>query len=111
MRVKDWKELLSEEDRKELKELLDKTRRHRCAYLEADDTKIAQLWCALIELRKEMKEFKKLIEKVSEPFKAIVEIGEAEKRRAIERVITGIIKPTEEQEKAVKKLVDSLMKF
>lgn len=107
----DWKEYLSEEARGELKEIIDLAKRHKPAYSHADDTRIAQLWSALIELRKEIKELKEITEKVSLPFKAIVEIGEREKRKAIERIITEIVKPSPEEKESVQKLVDSLMKF
>jgi len=108
----DWKDLLSEDAKKTLAELLDKTKQHRGAYTQADDVKIAQLWTALVELRKEMAEFTDVVKRIEEPFKAIVAIGEAEKRKAIERLVVEIVKPEEEaQREATQKLVDSLMKF
>lgn len=109
--MKDWKELLSEEAKSELSKLLDLAKRHRPAYMQADDTRIAQIWSALIELSKEFKEMKDLVEKVSTPFRAIVEVGEREKRRTIERIVTEMIRPREEDKEVVQKLVDSLMKF
>jgi D-serine deaminase-like pyridoxal phosphate-dependent protein len=109
---KDWKECLSEEDKKVLEELIATTKRHRCAYLQADDVKVAQLWCALVEMRKELDNTKKLLGKIEEPFRAIVEVGEAEKRKAIEKIVSEIVKPTDkETEEATRKLVESLMKF
>ncbi len=107
----DWKEFLSEDARRELQEILEMARRHRPAYSQADDVRIAQIWSALIELRKEIKEIREITEKVAAPFKAIVEVGEKEKRRAIERIVTEIIRPTTEQKESVQKLIDSLMKF
>jgi hypothetical protein len=65
----------------------------------------------LIELRREVKAMKDLVEKVSAPFKVIVEVGEREKRKAIERIVTEMIRPREEDKEAVQKLIDSLMKF
>jgi hypothetical protein len=54
----------------------------------------------------------KLQLKTEEPFRAIVEMGDAEKRKAIERVIRGMVRPEDESaEDATHKLVDSLMKF
>jgi hypothetical protein len=53
-----------------------------------------------------------MLGKLEEPFKAIVAVGEAEKKRTIERVIAEIIKPTDEAtQEATRKLVESLMKF
>ena len=111
-REEDWKAFLSEDAKKILAELLERTKKHRPAYMQAEDVKVAQLWSALVELAKEIRDFKEVIERIQEPFKAIVAIGEAEKRKAIERLIVEIVKPEEEAEKeATQKLVDSLMKF
>ncbi len=108
----DWKQLLPIEEQETLGEMLERIKKYEYAYLRADDVKVAQLWCALVELIKELKEIKKTTGKLSEPFKRIVEIGEAEKRKAIERIVSEIIKPaTKEEEEATKRLVDSLMKF
>lgn len=112
MAKRDWKDLLDEDSRKELAELLDAASRHRNAYSASDDIKIAQLWSALVELRKETKQARELLEKLRAPFQAIVEVGEAEKRKAIEKFVSEIMRPSDETSKeAVKKLVDSLMKF
>jgi|UniRef100_A0A7C5UW39 hypothetical protein len=109
---KDWKECLNEEDKKVLEELITATKKHKCAYSQADDVKVAQLWCALVEMKKELDSTKAMLGKVEEPFKAIVEVGEAEKKKAIERIISEIVKPTDkETQEATRKLVESLMKF
>lgn len=112
MNGEDWKELLPRKEQEILAELLDTTRDYRASYMQADDVKVAQLWTALIELKKECHEMKDMVEKLATPWKAIVEMGEQEKRKAIERVVRDFLKPTEpEQEEATRKLVDSLMQF
>lgn len=111
MEEKDWKDCLNESDKEILAQLLDSTKKHKCAFMQAEDVKAAQLWCALIEMRKQMTELEKLIGKVAEPFKAIVEMGEIEKRKTIERMVREILRPEPEQEEATKKLVESLMRF
>jgi hypothetical protein len=109
---KDWKEFLSKDAQQILAELLERAKDHQGAYMQAEDVKIAQLWAALIEIKKDMACYEQLIEKVVRPFKAIVEVGEVEKKKAIERIIRDIIKPAApEEEEATKKLVESLMKF
>lgn len=108
----DWKDFLSEEAKQALAELLEKTKKHRGAYTQADDVKVAQLWAALVELRKEIAEYTDLVKRIQEPFKAIAAIGEAEKRKTIEKLVVEIVKPEEEAEReATQKLVESLMKF
>jgi len=112
MNGEDWKDLLARKDQEILAELLDSTRDYKAAYMQADDVKVAQLWTALIELKKECHEMKEMVEKLAAPWRAIIEMGEQEKRKAIERVVRDFLKPTEpEQEEATRKLVDSLMKF
>lgn len=49
----DWKHLLSIEDEERLNALLASVGKHKGAYRNAEDIKTAQLWCALLELRKE----------------------------------------------------------
>lgn len=108
----DWKELLSEDAKQALSSIFESAKKHKGAYLNAEDVKIAQLWCAILELKKDADEIKRILGKLEEPFKAIVSVGEAEKKRTIERVIAEIIKPTDEAtQEATRKLVESLMKF
>lgn len=108
----DWKDLLDKDSQQVLAELLDRAKDHKAAYMQAEDVKVAQLWAALVEMKKDMECYEKLIERLTGPFKAIVEVGEIEKRKAIERMVRDLLKPTApEDEEATKKLVESLMKF
>jgi len=108
----DWTECLMKEDREILKELVAKAAKHRCAYLSADDVKVAQLWTALIEMKKEFDKKIELLDRVVEPFKKIVEFGEMEKRKAIKKLVSSMISPkSEEEKKTVDDLVEALMKF
>src|SRR3989304_3148141 len=108
----DWKDYLSRDAQAILAGLLDSARDHKGAYMQADDVKVAQVWSALIEMKKELDNLREWVMKSTAPWQAIVEVGEVEKRRAIERIVRDIIKPTEpEQEEATRKLVESLMKF
>lgn len=108
----DWKELLSKDAQQVLAELLDRAKDHKAAYMQAEDVKVAQIWAALIEMKKDMDCYEQTIEKVVGPFKAIVAIGEEEKRKAIERMVRDLVKPAApEEEEATRKLVESLMKF
>lgn len=108
----DWKGFLNPDAQQILAELLESTKKHKGAYIQADDVKIAQIWAALVEMKKEMDEIKQLLGKVSEPWEAVVSIGEAEKKKTIEKIVADMIKPTnEESQEATKRLVESLMKF
>lgn len=108
----DWKDFLNEDAKEVLAEILENIKKHRCAYSCADDVKVAQLWTAIIEIKKELEETNKMLRKVEAPFRAIIEVGEKEKVKTIEKMISEIIKPTDEEtQEATKKLVESLMKF
>ena len=108
----DWKNNLDDESKQVLSALLDSTKKHRYAYNSADDVKTAQVWTALVELKKELEKMNELLGKVQEPWKAIVSVGEEEKRKTVEKLVQEIIKPVDETtQEATQKLVESLMKF
>lgn len=108
----DWKDFLTPEAQSVLAEVLNSSKRHKGAYMQAEDVKVAQLWCAIVELKKKLDSIECAQCQIEEPFKAIVEVGESEKRKAIERIIREMVRPTDDSsEQATKKLVDSLMKF
>jgi hypothetical protein len=109
---KDWKDFLSRDAQQILSELFENTRDYKGAYMQAEDVKVAQLWCALIEVMKECADVKRQLEMLKGPFRGIVEVGEAEKKKAIERIVRDVVKPMDEDsEEATRKLVESLMKF
>ena len=108
----DWKEFLTEDTKQALANVLETTKNHRGAFFRADDMKSAQLWCALVEMSKEISYLKSRLSFIEAPLQAIVSIGEAEKRKAIERIVSEIIKPIDiESQEATRKLVDSLRTF
>jgi len=110
--AEDWKDFLSPEAQTVLADILNTAKRHKGAYMQAEDVKVAQLWCALAELKKKLDEMQKVQTTLESPFRAIVEVGDAEKRKTIERMIREIVRPTNESsEQATKSLVESLMKF
>lgn len=45
--------MLTPEDEQKLNSILEQIKKHRTAYLAAGDVKLAQLWCALLEAKKE----------------------------------------------------------
>jgi len=108
----DWKELLSGKAQVELAELIEKTKQHRCAYMQADDVKIAQLWAALTEISIEMKYIKDMLCKLETFAKGFSSIGEIAKREAIKEKVSDLVKPkTSSEREEVEKIVDTLMEF
>ncbi len=85
----DWKEELSIDAEQELNQILEAIKKHRCAYKDTENVQIAQLWCALVEIKKM--------------------VGKLDKRvSSIETVLSALFKARDEEKD---KLVKSLMKF
>lgn len=61
---KDWKQYLTPEDESRLNEILKRLSKHRGAYQNSDDIKSSQMWCAILELRKENAALLKRLEKI-----------------------------------------------
>lgn len=69
----DWKQLLSLDDEEKINEFIRKISKYRGAYKNADEVKIAQLWCALLELKKENIVLQRRLNSVEDVFDAIFE--------------------------------------
>lgn len=109
---KDWKELMCEESQVELADLIEKAKKHRCAYMQADDVKVAQVWCALAEISKQLKCIECRVAKVESMAKSFAEVGEIAKRETLKERIDDLFKPkTSKEREQIEKIVDSLMEF
>jgi hypothetical protein len=109
---KDWKELMSEDAQVELADLIEKTKKHRSAYMQADDVKVAQVWSALTEVSKQLKGIEGRLAKVESIMKSFAEVGEIAKRETLRERMSDMFKPkTSREREQVEKIVDSLMEF
>jgi ribonuclease HI len=109
---KDWKEFLFEDTQVEIADLLERAKKHRCAYSKADDVKVAQLWCALAEVLKQIKEMDARLEKMETAIKALVGMGEIAKRELLTEKLRDVFKPKSAEEKEqVDQIVETLMEF
>ncbi len=81
--TKDWKKYLSPKDEAILNEILEVTERHRGAYKNADDIKNAKLWCALIELKKQINTLDKRLRSIEFILSGMINRAEEEKRRLL----------------------------
>jgi hypothetical protein len=88
----DWKQLLSAEDEARMNDLLKRISKYRPAYRNAQDIKNAQLWTALLELRKENQALLNRIKKM-------------------EFIFEGMKDRIKQQESAEKELLESLENF
>ena len=108
----DWKDLLDNESEAELSELIEKTKQHRCAYMQADDVKVAQVWCALVEVSKKLKEVDSRLTRLESMVRDFTEIGELARKEALKMRVSDVLKPKTSQEREqVDKIVESLMGF
>lgn len=71
--VDDWKQMLPPEDEKRLNAILRNTAKHRSAYRTSKDVKSAQLWCALLEMRKENQVLLKKVKRLEYIFEGLAE--------------------------------------
>lgn len=69
----DWKQLLSLDDEEKLNEILRKVSKHRGAYKFSDEVKVSQLWCAILELKKENVLLQKRLNSVEDVFDVVFE--------------------------------------
>ena len=90
--VKDWKQFLTLEDENRLNEILRNVSKYRGAYKNADEIKVAQLWCSILELRKE-------------------NLSLHNRLLRIEDILSGMIERVKKQEEDKKRVVESLEKF
>lgn len=109
--TEDWKCCLPPEDQEVIAELLEKTKWKKGAFMQADDVKVAQLWCVVVDLKKEINQLRAAVEKTEAPFKDITSMADIEKRKAVEKLVRDLLKPEPDQEEATQRLVDSLMEF
>ncbi|NCN38786.1 MAG: hypothetical protein COY38_02195 [Candidatus Aenigmarchaeota archaeon CG_4_10_14_0_8_um_filter_37_24] len=109
---KDWKEFLCGNAQVELAELIERAKQHRCAYEKAEDVKVAQVWCALAEMSRQIKKVEERVEKTEVAMKGIAQIGEIAKRQALSDRVSDMLKAKNKDEKEqVEKIVDVLMEF
>ncbi|MBI2579462.1 MAG: hypothetical protein HYW27_00995 [Candidatus Aenigmarchaeota archaeon] len=81
-----WKKYLGMEDEEHLNDLLRKSSRHRGAYKNSDDVKMAQMWCAMLEMRKENIILQKRLRRMEEFFDSILEKHRKHEREKLELV-------------------------
>lgn len=109
---KDWKEFLYEDMQNEVADLLERAKKHRGAYMNAEDVKVAQLWCALGEVLKTQKNLEGRVETLETAIKALVGMGEAAKKELLREKLRDMFKPkTAEEKEQVDKIVETLMRF
>ena len=111
-REEDWKDLLCGNAQVELAELIERAKQHRCAYMQAEDVKVAQVWSALTEVSRQLKKVDERLERTEIAMKGIAEMGNLAKRQALRDKVGELMKAKSREEKEqVDKIVDVLMEF
>ncbi|MBS3056414.1 MAG: hypothetical protein J4473_03195 [Candidatus Aenigmarchaeota archaeon] len=72
-READWKTLLTPKDEKRMNDIIKNLEGYKTAFRSAEDVKIAQLWCAVLELKKENAALYSKTKKLEGFFNAIIE--------------------------------------
>lgn len=108
----DWKDLLCGNAQVELAELIERAKQHRCAYMQAEDVKVAQLWAALTEVSRQMKKMEERVARAEVAVKGMAELGNVAKRQTLKEKVTDLMKAKSREEKEqVEKIVEVLMEF
>ena len=71
--VDDWKQFLPPEDERRLNDMLKSVAKHRTAYRASKDIKVAQLWCALLEMQKQNQLLHRRLKRMEYIFDGIAE--------------------------------------
>ncbi len=84
---KNWKRFLSPRDEERVNIILNQVSKHRGAYKNAENIKLAQLWCAVLEAKKENAMLYQKVKRLEEVFEAAIRRiteEEREKKEIIE---------------------------
>ena len=90
--TEDWKQFMSPDDEAKLNDILRKVQKHRSSYRQAPDVRTAQLWAALLEMRKENAALLRKIQRM-------------------EFIFEGMVERIKKQQEQDKDLIQSLEKF
>ncbi len=83
----DWKQHLHPEDELRMNNIIKRVAKHRSAYRTSKDVKVAQLWCALLELDKKQDETSRDMRKlrmIIEGFAEVIKKVDAEDKKLLE---------------------------
>ena len=85
--IDDWKQNLPPEDEVRLNDIIKNVSKYRSAFRTSKDVKSAQLWCAVLELRKEnqaMYRKMKRLQTIVDGFADVVKKADAEDKSILE---------------------------
>ncbi|MBU5678645.1 MAG: hypothetical protein QXJ96_00665 [Candidatus Aenigmatarchaeota archaeon] len=80
---KNWKKYLNIDDEALLNKIIEDVAKYRSAYKTAEEVKIAQLWCALLDMEKKIQRIDKRMKRIEIIFDAIAQRMEEEKSSLI----------------------------
>jgi len=107
----DWTHFLAPDAAVVLRSVLESAYKHRQAYFKADDIKNAQLWSAVLELKKEMTEINRKLDKLSPQERESFRLGLSDGGAAMETIKNALKPSVEDTREAKDALIESLMKF
>ncbi len=90
--TEDWKQFLSPDDEAKLNDILKRAQKYRSAYRQSQDIKNAQIWAAMLEMRKENQALLRKIQRM-------------------EYIFDGMVERIKKQQQEDKDLIESLEKF
>lgn len=107
----DWTRLLAPDAVALLRSVLESAYGHRQAYFKAGDVKNAQLWSAVLELKREINEVNERLDRLSPRERKSVGLAREGPDLAMQRIQDAVRPAPEDSKEATDALIDSLMKF
>lgn len=107
----DWTSFLSPDATVLLRSVLEAAYRHRQAYFKADDIKNAQLWSAILEIKKELNEVNRKLDRLSPQERETFRLSLSDGSETMERIKSALRPTAEDTREAKDALIESLMKF
>lgn len=107
----DWTHFLAPDAASVLRTVLESAYKHRQAYFKAEDIKNAQLWSAITELKREMDEINRKLDRLSPQEKESFRVGLSDGSAAMATIKSALKPAVEDSWEAKDALIESLMKF
>ncbi|MBI4894837.1 MAG: hypothetical protein HY833_03850 [Candidatus Aenigmarchaeota archaeon] len=107
----DWTHFLAPDAAVILRTVLESAYKHRQAYFKAEDIKNAQLWSAIAELKREMIEMNRKLDRLGPQERESFRLGLSDGSAAMETIKSALKPGVEDSWEAKDALIESLMKF
>jgi predicted RNase H-like nuclease (RuvC/YqgF family) len=107
----DWTHFLAPDALGLLRTVLESAYNHRQAYFKSEDIKNAQLWSAILELKREINILNERLDRLTPREKQTLRLEREGPDLAMQKIEDAVKSRVEDTKEATDALIDSLMKF